>query len=48
MTPKRPTIVPIAVWEQAPEAVQVVMGAMVDYYEQRLAQLAAEVRDLST
>jgi transposase len=47
MTPKRPAIVPIEVWEQAPEPVQVVMGAMVEYYEQRIAKLEAEVRELT-
>ena len=47
MTLKRPAIVPIEVWEQAPEPVQVVMSAMVEYYEQRIAQLEAEVRDLT-
>ncbi len=38
MTPTRPAIVPVAVWEQAPEPVQVVMRAMVEYYEQRIAK----------
>ena len=47
MTPKRPAIVPVEVWEQAPEAVQVVMSAMVEYYEQRIAKLEAEVRELT-
>ena len=47
MTPKRPAIVPVEVWEQAPEPVQVVMSAMVEYYEQRIAQLEAEVRELT-
>lgn len=47
MTPKRPAIVPVEVWEQAPEPVQVVMSAMVAYYEQRITQLEAEVRDLT-
>jgi hypothetical protein len=44
VTPKRPAIVPVEVWEQAPEAVQVVIRAMVEYYEQRIAKLEAEVR----
>ncbi len=47
MTTKCPAIVPIKVWEQVPEPVQVVMGAMVAYYEQRIAQLEAEVRELT-
>jgi len=47
VTPKRPAIVPVEVWEQAPEAIQVVMSAMVASYEQRIAQLEAEVRELT-
>ena len=47
MTLKRPAIVPPEVWEQAPEPVRVVMHAMVEYYEQRIAQLEAEVRELT-
>src|SRR5215213_9664422 len=47
MTPKRPTIVPVEVWEQAPEPVQIVMSAMVAYYEQRIARLEANVRELT-
>jgi transposase len=47
MTPKRPAIVPVEVWEQAPEAVQVVIGAMVEYYERRIAKLESEVRELT-
>ena len=43
MSPKRPTIVPVEVWEQALEPVQVVMQAMAEYYEQRIATLEAEV-----
>ena len=47
MTLKRPAIVPPEVWEQAPEPVRVVMHAMVEYYEQRIAKLEAEVRELT-
>ena len=47
MTPKRPAIVPVEVWEQAPEPVQSVMQAMVEYYEQRIAKLEGEVRELT-
>jgi transposase len=47
VTPKRPAIVPLEVWEQAPEPVQVVMSAMVEYYERRITQLEAEVRELT-
>ena len=46
MTPKRPAIVPVAVWKQSPEPVQVVMSAMVAHYEQRITGLEAQVRDL--
>jgi transposase len=47
VTPKRPAIVPVEVWEQAPEPVQVGMSAMVEYYEQCIAKLEAEVRELT-
>jgi transposase len=47
VTPKRPAIVPLEVWEQAPEPVQIVIQAMVEYYEQRITQLEAEVRELT-
>jgi transposase len=47
VTLKRPAIVPEEVWEQAPEPVQVVMHAMVEYYEQRIAKLEAEVQELT-
>ncbi len=47
MTPKRPAIVPVEVWEQASEAVQVVISAMVEYYERRITQFEAEVRGLT-
>jgi transposase len=47
VTPKRPAIVPVEVWEQALEPVQVVMNAMVEYYEQRIAKLEAEVQELT-
>jgi transposase len=45
--PKRPAIVPEEVWEQAPEAVQVVVSGLVTYYEQRITQLEVEVRELT-
>jgi transposase len=47
VTLKRPAIVPPEVWEQAPEPGQVVMQAMAEDYEQRIAQLEAEVRELT-
>jgi uncharacterized protein DUF6444 len=45
--PKRPAIVLEEVWEQAPEVVQVVLCGLVTYYEQRITQLEAEVRELT-
>jgi len=48
VTPKRPVLVPEEVWEQAPEAMQVVVSGLVTYYEQRITQLEAEVRELTT
>jgi transposase len=45
--PKRPAIVPVEVWEQAPEAVQVGLRGLVTYYEQRITQLEAEVREVT-
>lgn len=44
---KRPTIVPLEVWEQAPEPVRIVIQGMGEYYEQRITQLEAEVRELT-
>src|SRR3954468_315820 len=40
-------MVPVEVWEQAPEPVQIVMSAMVAYYGQRIARLEAEVREVT-
>jgi transposase len=47
VTPKRPALLPVELWEQLSEPLQVVIGAMVDYYEQRIAKLEAEVRELT-
>jgi transposase len=47
VTPKRPTLLPAELWEQLTEPLQVVISAMVEYYEQRIAKLEAEVRDLT-
>jgi transposase len=47
VTSKRPAIVPLEVWEQSPEPVQIVMQAIVEYYEQRITHLEAEVRELT-
>jgi hypothetical protein len=47
VTPKRPAIVPVEIWEQAPEPVQVGMSARAEYDEQRIAKLEAEVRELT-
>ena len=48
MTPKRPALLPVELWEQLSEPLQIVISAMVAYYEQRIAKLEAEVRDLTT
>ena len=40
MTPKRPALLPVELWEQLSEPLQVVISAMVDYYEQRIAKSA--------
>ena len=47
MTPKRPALVPVELWEQLTEPLQVVISAMVEYYEQRIAKLEAEVREVT-
>lgn len=47
MTPKRPALLPGELWEQLSEPLQVVISAMVDYYEQRIAKLEADVRELT-
>jgi transposase len=47
VTPKRPALLPVELWEQLSEPLQVVISAMVEYYEQRIAKLEAEVRDLT-
>ena len=47
MTPKRPALMPVELWEQRTEPLQIVINAMVDYYEQRIATLEAEVRELT-
>ena len=47
MSPKRPAIVPVEVWEQSPEPVQAVICGLVTYYEQRIAKLETAVRDLT-
>lgn len=45
--PKRPALLPVELWEQLSEPLQVVMSAMVEYYEQRIATLEADVRELT-
>lgn len=45
MTPKKPALLPVELWEQLSEPLQVVIGAMVEYYEQRIGKLEAEVRE---
>jgi transposase len=47
VTPKRPALLPVELWEQLSEPLQIVISAMVDYYEQRIAELEAEVRELT-
>jgi transposase len=47
VTPKRPALLPGELWEQLSEPLQVVISAMVDYYEQRIAKLEADVRELT-
>jgi hypothetical protein len=47
VTPKRPALVPVELWEQLSEPLQVVISAMVEYYEQRIAKLEADVQELT-
>ena len=47
MTPKRPALLPVELWEQLSEPLQGVMSALVAYYEQRIAKREAEVRELT-
>jgi transposase len=47
MPPKRPALLPAELWEQLPEPLQVVIRAMVEDYERRIATLEAEVRGLT-
>jgi hypothetical protein len=46
VTPKRPAVLPEELWTQLPAPVQVVTSAMVEVYEQRIAGLEAQVREL--
>jgi transposase len=47
VTPKRPALLPAELWEQLSEPLQVVITAMVEYYEQRITKLEAEVREVT-
>ena len=47
MPPKRPALLPVELWEQLTEPLQLVISAMVEYYEQRIAKLEAEVREFT-
>jgi len=47
VTPKRPALLPVELWEQLTEPLQVVISAMVAYYERRITKLEAEVRELT-
>lgn len=47
MTPKRPALLPVELWGQLSEPLQVVISAMVEYYEQRITKFETEVRELT-
>jgi hypothetical protein len=47
VTPKKPSVLPREMWEQLPVALQAVVGAMGAHYEQRIAALEAQVRELT-
>ena len=47
MTPKQPSVLPLEMWEQLPVALQAVVGATGEHYEQRIAVLEAQVRELT-
>jgi transposase len=46
VTPKRPALLPLELWEQLPGALQGALSATVECYEQRIVTLEAEVREL--
>jgi transposase len=47
VSPKRPALLPVELWEQLNEPLQIVISATVEYYEQRIAKLEADVRELT-
>lgn len=47
MTPKKPSRLPLEVWQQLPVALQAVVGAIGEHYEQRIAALEAQGRELT-
>jgi hypothetical protein len=47
VTPKRPALLSVELWEELSEPLQVVISAMVEDYEQRIAKLETEVRELT-
>jgi transposase len=47
VTPKRPALIPVELWEQLALPLQIVIGAMVEHYEQRITELETQVRELS-
>jgi transposase len=46
VTPKKPALLPEELWEQLSPPLQVVISAMVLHYEQRIAALETQVREL--
>jgi transposase len=47
VTLKKPSLLPLEMWEQLPLPLQVVISAVGENYEQRIAALEAQVRELS-
>jgi transposase len=47
VTPQRPALVPVELGEHLTEPLQIVIRALVEDYEQRIAQLEADVRELT-
>jgi uncharacterized protein DUF6444 len=47
VTSKKPSVLPLEMWGQLPVALQAVVGAMGEHYEQRIAALEAQVRELT-
>jgi transposase len=47
VTLKKPSLLPVEMWEQLPVALQVVISALGEHYEQRIAALETQVRELT-